>query len=72
MKSYRYEITKHQHGRYVLAISSQSGFAHYKTYPCTKYFEQLIRKTIRRFCEVPKQIDWSGVPSKDFIEWAQQ
>lgn len=69
MKTYRYELAKTPHGNYVLAILGQTGFAHYQTFPMTGYFEQKIRKIIRRFCEVPKRINYNKLPSKQFIEW---
>lgn len=68
MKTYTYELARHPHGKYILAIISPTGFAHYQAYPMTPYFERKIRGIICQFLTLNQDIKWNEIPVKEKIE----
>lgn len=69
---YSFEIARTSTGKYVCAVSSADGYAHYKLYNQTKYFQRKIRGVLEYFqnkggLDLPRIIKWDDLPNSDFI-----
>lgn len=72
-KKYSFEVARSNIGdKLILAVWSDSGFAHYEVFRATEYHQRKIRKILygweARGVKVPHKIDWEAIPKKDFVK----
>jgi hypothetical protein len=73
-RKYQWEIRQTSVMGYVLAVWSESGYAHYQTFQrVSTHYQRRIRRILEGFAErgeieVPLRIDWSEIKPGDFIK----